>query len=276
MSYRTRLGVRWTMGDVDARGFEALRLSLCGAWRLFGPAADYAVCVNTLPIPVVRARIGPTPMPVRWIQADGQLPAWLRARFDDGLGEGMAWKFAPLRVFPDKHELSLDNDCILWGIPDALLAWLEGLRPSFLVAEDVRACFGQFSSLCGNAPRNLGIRGLPPGFDLERALRRLLAEFPDPLSSELDEQGMQLAVLQQSGPVHVVRVDDVTICSPFWPHRPELGRCGAHFVGLNARELPWRYYDRPATDCVDENWRSHLAELRHRVAIPGQDALTSV
>ncbi len=265
MSNLPRLGVRWTMGDVDPRGFEALRLSILGAWRLFGPAADYAVCVNTLPIEVVRTRVGETPMPVEWIQADGRLPSWLRERFDDGLGEGMAWKFAPLRVFPDRHELALDNDCILWEVPTAVRAWLESSTPSFVVAEDVRACFGRFGALCGEAPRNLGIRGLPPDFHLETALRRLLSDVREPLSSELDEQGMQLAVLQQNGPVHVVQVDEVTICSPFWPHLPHLGRCGAHFVGLNARNLPWTYYERPATECVAENWQAHLPELRRRV-----------
>ena len=37
MSTEYRLGVRWTTGDASARGFEALRLSLWGAFRLFGP-----------------------------------------------------------------------------------------------------------------------------------------------------------------------------------------------------------------------------------------------
>jgi hypothetical protein len=41
-----RLGVRWTVGDASPRGFEALRLSIWGAGRLFGTATTYVVCVN--------------------------------------------------------------------------------------------------------------------------------------------------------------------------------------------------------------------------------------
>lgn len=40
---RTRVGVRWTIGDVSDEGFEALRLSVWGAFRLFGEDAVYAV-----------------------------------------------------------------------------------------------------------------------------------------------------------------------------------------------------------------------------------------
>lgn len=68
-------------------------------------------------------------------------------------------------------------------------------------------------------------------------------------------------------PAHVVPTADVAICSPFWPKRPGLGRCGAHFVGLNSRALPWTYYDRPATRWVEENWRRHRPKLYRRVGL---------
>jgi hypothetical protein len=66
---------------------------------------------------------------------------------------------------------------------------------------------------------------------------------------------------------HVVSLEDVSICSPLWPHRPTLGRCGAHFIGLNARALPFEYHDRPASDWVRENWQRHLPELKQRVRL---------
>ena len=60
-------------------------------------------------------------------------------------------------------------------------------------------------------------------------------------------------------------VADVTICSPFPPHHLALGRCGAHFVGINAKQL-----DRPGRDKnVDiddtENFREHWRRHRHRL-----------
>lgn len=261
-----RLGIRWTIGDVTPNGFHALRLSLWGAWRLFGERAAYAVCVNTVSVDDAWARTGTVPPGVQWIEVDaGLVPAALHTRLDGKMADGVAWKFAPVRIFPERYELSLDNDCILWAMPQALSTWLRSERPSFVIAADVRPAFGQFASLCGPEPRNSGIRGLPPGFDLAGAMASLLDETGARLETELDEQGAQVATLLRSGPVHVVRTSEVTICSPFHPHQPGLGACGAHFVGLNTRRLGWKYDGVPAEQMVVEHWLRHRDELARRV-----------
>lgn len=254
---------------MSAEGFEALRLSIWGAHRLFGGRARYAVCVNTVGVDEARARTGHVPPDVQWRDATDSLPPGIRRYLDEGLTEGTAWKLAPLRCFPECHELSLDNDCILWSVPRALGAWLgDPAERSCLVAEDVRACLGRFSGRCQDRPRNLGIRGLPPGFDLGRALEAVITEADRPLTSELDEQGWQLAALGTSPEVHVVSLDEVSICSPFWPHRPSPGICGAHFVGLNAHRLPWAYEGRPASELTREHWRRLKPALHAKVGLP--------
>lgn len=267
------VGVRWTIGNVSPRGFEALRLSIWGAYRLFGPKAAYAVCVNSVSLDCARALVGELPTDVRWIPVQRTLPPWLVPYLDDGMAEGVAWKLLPLQLFPDRRELALDNDCILWDMPAGLRAWLDDDAPdACLLAEDVRPCFGQFASLCGPAPRNSGIRGLPAGFDLARRLTEILRRHPVRLTSELDEQGMQVAALQAERAPHVVTTDDVTICSPFPPHQPHLGRCGAHFVGLNARSLGWSLEGRPAEAYTLDNWRRLRLEVCERVgARPDRD-----
>ena len=60
----------------------------------------------------------------------------------------------------------------------------------------------------------------------------------------------------------VVTVDEVSICSPFPPHRPGLGSCGAHFVGLNAHRLSWTLPD--GRNACEET-RAHF--LRWRPAL---------
>lgn len=260
------LGIRWTIGDVSPQGFEALRLSIRGAWRLFGPEALYAVVVNGMAPETARHRTGPVPEAVGW-RAAGGLPDFLGRHLGSDMAEGVAWKFAPLRLFPDRYELSLDNDCILWDQPDAMRAWLEEAEPRCLIAGDVTLAHGAFTAFTREEPRNAGIRGLPPGFDLGAALRAVLERHPVPLASELDEQGLQVVALDLGRPAHVVSTADVSICSPFWPKTPELGRVGAHFVGLNAHALPWTYYDRPAAECVAENWARHRPELHRRVGL---------
>jgi hypothetical protein len=262
-----RLAVRWTVGDASARGYEALRLSIRGAYNLLGPDAAYVVCVNGIAPEEARQRTGPVPAEVVW-RPPGQLPDLLRGFLDHGMAEGTAWKFAPLRLFPDRYELALDNDCILWGMPEGMRRWLTSDRnDQCLLAEDVREGFGQFASLCPPEPRNSGIRGLPPWFDLGAALRSVLAERPVRLTSELDEQGLQVAALSRGGAPLAVGVDDVTICSPFHPHLPDVGRCGAHFVGLNTRHIAWDYHGRPADACMAEHWARHAPFLYRAVGL---------
>ena len=272
------VAIRWTIGDVSPRGFEALRLSLWGACHVFGPGADYVVCVNTLALDEARERTGPVPAAIEWrTSRREELPGFLARAFGATMAEGVAWKLAPLRLFPDRHEVALDNDCILWELPPSLAQWLgeSGTDPlRCLMAEDVRTCHGRFAAQCPRQPVNSGIRGLPPGFDLAAALQGALHDCEAAagsclqLSSELDEQGLQAAALCRARPLTLVRVPEVTICSPFHPHLPHLGTCGAHFVGLNARHIPWDYYDQPADAWMAEHWERHRAELARRTGTP--------
>lgn len=250
------------MGNVSEHGYRALRLSILGAHRLFGSDASYVVCLNSVPVDYARSLTGPLPDDVMWRDSTDALPPLLRKHLTSEMAEGAAWKLAPLRVFPDRFELSLDNDCILWDLPEALRLWLEDPGQEHCVlAEDVRPCFGRFARLAGSAPRNAGIRGLPPHFDLESALLDILSTQSEPLVSELDEQGLQVAAVSRKHPPLVVTTKEVSICSPFPPHLPDLGTCGVHFVGLNARSVGWKHEGRPG-----EEWlREHFEGLEPRV-----------
>lgn len=263
-----RLTVRWTLGDVSDLGFEALRLSTWGIWNLLGERARYVVCVNSLPLERARAASGALPQGIEWKEVTGELPEWMRRElFDPGLAEGVGWKFAPPRLDPDGWELSLDNDVILWDLPAGLLAWLRDDDPRCCcLAEDLRPVFGRFAELCGDEPRNLGIRGLPPDLDLEAAIREVHSESPGTLSSETDEQGLQVALLTRR-PHHVVSTEDVTICSPWSRHQQHLGRCGAHFVGLNAKSFPEEWGGREARRRHEEHWAGYRETLYERVGL---------
>lgn len=258
-----RLGIRWTIGDVSPWGFRALGLSIRGAHGIFGAEAAYRVIVNGVSPEEAARRAGPVPADVAF-EAAGALPPFLARALDAGMAEGVAWKFAPLRVFPALHELSLDNDCILWAAPDALRRWRDE-PASALLAEDVRPALGRFGPLVGAVARNSGIRGLPPGFDLGAAFEAALAAAPGPLATELDEQGFQIWALTRALPTHVVPLDDVAICSPFPPHGPGPGRCGVHFVGLNAKRLGWSLDGRPAEELTRAHFERLVPEVAARV-----------
>jgi hypothetical protein len=230
-----------------------------------GNEPNYVICVNTIPLILAKRRTGELPSVVIWRDVSSEFPTFLQLYFDQHKAEGVGWKFAPLRLSAGCLELALDNDCILWELPKAVWKWLQ-TPGSFLFAEDVKACFGQFSEICGLAPRNSGIRELPPGFDLEEAMIEVLRKHRFTLSSELDEQGAadRGNAVSQS---FVVDTQDVSICSPLRPHISNLGRCGAHFVGLNAKSLPWNYDGRARVEYIREHWTAHLPEIRKKIAI---------
>lgn len=195
------------------------------------------------------------------------IPPGIRNRIDPSMAEGMAWKLAPARVFADRHELALDNDCIIWALPDTVRRWLAGDAAS-LLAEDVRCAFGQFGDEL-TQPRNCGIVGLPPGFDYEAALTGVLDRRSNVLlSSELDEQGLQAVALQGCSNCLAIPTEDVSICSPFYPGTFNFGRCGAHFVGINTHHIPWEYYGRPADDCIAEHWQRSREALELLIDAP--------
>jgi hypothetical protein len=79
--------------------------------------------------------------------------------------------------------------------------------------------------------------------------------------------GYPFAALLAAGPVAIVGLDEVTICSPFPPHLPHLGRAGAHFVGLNTRRLGFQFDGRDAETVRAEHWDGHAAEVARRVGL---------
>ncbi len=170
------IGLRWTIGDVSKSGFEALRLSIRSAWNLFPKGTSFVVCVNTISIDEARRRTGEVPANTQWLDAGRLVPAWLRERVDAEMAEGVAWKLAPVRLFPRSYEIALDNDLVLWRMPETMQVWLASGDPKCMImAEDLHCSLGQFSSMCDSRAINSGIRGLPPDFDYEKRLENYAA-----------------------------------------------------------------------------------------------------
>jgi hypothetical protein len=207
---------------------------------------------------------------LNWHQAyDEEIPFFIREHLDENKAEVVGWKFAPLLTSRKLPELSLDNDCILWELPPVMDKWIaeSNKNNKCLFAEDVAVSFGKFSNVCRPNPRNSGIRGIPPGFDLEEKLKLILEKNPVKMNSELDEQGFQYAAVSAEKEPYIVSVDDVSVCSPFPPHLPSPGRYGVHCVGLNAKLLPWEFNGKRGDYYVREKWRKMKKEIAGRIKI---------
>jgi hypothetical protein len=167
----------------------------------------------------------------------------------------------------------MDNDCIIWDLPEGMRRWLQS-EDGCLFAEDVGRCLGSFDAICPPGNFNAGIRGLPPGKDLGSALEAVLQQVSGGASarlqlvSEIEEQGLQAAAMCRMDPLFLVKTSEVSICSPFWPRSPDLGTCGAHFVGMNTRHIPWNYYDRPADIWLEDHWQRYRPVLYEKAGLP--------
>ncbi|MEM7036337.1 MAG: hypothetical protein AAF570_05095, partial [Bacteroidota bacterium] len=104
------------------------------------------------------------------------------------------------RIDADKFELFLDNDVIIWRLPEAIRTWIK--TNSILVSEDWNgAHYGEFSdSLKTTDSYNAGILGMPPGFEIDLPNTSL---YSDHFHSE---QGSVASRIVNSGkPIRLIR-----------------------------------------------------------------------
>ena len=237
-----------------------------GRVRLFGARAEYVVCVNSVPLPLARERTGRVPGAVRWYDASSDVPSFLRAHFDAGMAEGVGWKFAPLRLFPERHEIALDNDCILWALPPSLRAWLER-EPSeaCLLAEDVRSCFGQFAETAGRNHATAASAACRPTSASSARYARCWKHTPcacAPSSTSKGCKPQRWHVPVRSRSSHSPR----SRSRPRFPRISPSPAAAACTSGLNAKRIRWRVGGRAAEDMLREHYARLLPFVRARIS----------
>ena len=89
-----KIGVRWTIGDVSSRGFEALALSITGARTVFGDDAQLVVCVNTVSTRYARERVGAAAEKAEW-RLHPRAVGLARALSEWGYGSARVLEAAP-------------------------------------------------------------------------------------------------------------------------------------------------------------------------------------
>lgn len=141
-------------------------------------------------------------------------------------------KLDPLRYGPDEHELWLDNDHIMWDIPEAMYAWLDDPKGAFIW----RLKSGYYGSFTGRCPirATSGFFGLPPNSPPWPPY-----EHPVPAGGNCDqeEMGYVASYLGQFKQVYFAdEGDEFTLYTPGsegWPAQLEFGTCGTHLSGVN-------------------------------------------
>jgi hypothetical protein len=180
--------VRWTVGDANPKTIEALERSIRSVHLAFGGAACAAVCVHSVAIEAVRERVRLTRKAmVSWLQIDHDVPVFVRRRVDLSMADGLAWRFAPLRVFSGCSEVLLDAECIVAPFARQLWRWAA--------APGQRRCLVTRRSEYSPSRHSIAVRGVPASFDLEDALEITLSRGPELLASAEDVIDAELEAL---------------------------------------------------------------------------------
>jgi hypothetical protein len=217
--------LRWTMGGVSKQGQRLLRWSVRSVQKVYGDEFDYLICYNNLD----PASLADTGLPLRPQEADAlPLPP-----------KGVAWKLYPPRVAPDRHEVWLDNDIIIYRRIPGLDDFLRQDNAAVMTEGLERRC-GRWDGLHppGGPNLNSGLFGIPPGFDFRAAMMELLnSQGFTSWEDYFDEQGLVALVLKQhfGDRLRVVGNQDISICF----YNFYMGRCGCHLSNVNISKLEY-------------------------------------
>jgi hypothetical protein len=192
------LAVRWTVGDASPRTVEALERSIASVHSEFDGAARIAICVHSVAVEAVREQLrSPAARRATWLDVERDLPVFVRRRVDASMAEGLAWRFAPLRIFGECCEVVLDAACELAPLAAGLWRWAT--------SPGQRRCVVAAAPAPPGPGVALAIRGVPTSFDLEGALEAALARAPELLASRGDAVALELATVACGAPPIVLR-----------------------------------------------------------------------
>lgn len=245
--------IRWTFGEAIGRptslqGLDMLECSIRFAQSLI-PNAKLYVCYNSIRSDRLLSKLNKVAdLGVSLIDQND-----LNPEFTGVTGKNSFWKYIPGRIELNKFELFLDNDVIIWRVPELIKTWAES--NSILISEDWNGShYGEFAgSIQTPDSYNAGIIGLPPGF-----------EIPVPRTSDLSEhfhseQGYVASQILQSGkPVRLIKKELIYQANHFLESRLPADQmldqfsighfCGCtycHYVEWDKyfKEAVWNYFE---------------------------------
>jgi len=187
--------------------------------KLYSDRFDLAICYND---------IDPTKLP-KGVQALNKAEQPNNLKF---LPQGKlpAWKLVPPRLDLNRHEIIMDNDVLLFKPLEEIEEFLAGNK--FLTTEAYRRSYSiDYDALIRQDFNiNVGIIGMPPGFDMEAAINEKLQRG---WSEFFDDQSIVAAILQDQDTIVVSKQKIVVAFGDTFYAK---GTHGVHLVGLNSGE----------------------------------------
>lgn len=242
---------RWTIGNTSNIGFECLKTSIRSMLKLYKDRFDYFICFNNVNVQILREIIGCKKIRlIKQTWNDCPLPLCEKENRYTSL-----WKFCPARLNINCHEIVCDNDIVIINKISKIDEFLN--EKKILLVEDPLKCQGKFRNLFEDGEKyNAGFVGLPPGYDLVKAMYFIWDENCRPkIINNDDEQGLVTAALKKEEFIKISKEEMMLVHSNgstlFFGYNKETNKnnfsfkpvnffesdiFAYHFVGLN-REI---------------------------------------
>lgn len=247
----SELTLRWTFGENKERptslqAYDMLYASVLFAKRLF-PGASFRLYLNNLST-YAKAQI------LRLFEHELELVFVEKKEWEGIREKNSFWKYIPLRSDTQKYELLLDNDFIIWKIPQALINWY--MSDKLLINSDWNGQHYGSIQVETEKALNAGLLGYCPGFSFALPTIEEMSDY------FLSEQGFISQVFTtNSRELLIIPREDIFqsnaldyIDSPIENLVKRF--LGGHFCGCSyAHYVHWdKYYKKQVWDLYYKSW----------------------
>jgi len=213
---------RWTIGPTNENGLDCLMESI-KSFQRFYPNNEYYLFFNQID----------RKMLYKFEKLDliikDQNDYLNNYKITPREGYQVHWKLYPSRVDISKHEISVDNDLIIFKKINEIDLFIKN-NDYNLIYQGLNGAYGKFDKLIPKGLRiNTGIFGFKPNFDIEQEINNIKY-----WRDYFDEQGFISYVLSKSK-YYIIPLTSIPILESdfnFESMQHPLC-CGYHFVGLN-------------------------------------------
>lgn len=224
--------VRWVVGECHTLGYDTLYESIKSFKKIYKNNFIYCICFNSKKIKKTLVKsLELVDKIIDQKKFQKTLP------FNPFKKRGPHWKLYPPRLFPEQHELILDNDLIIYEEMKEIEEFLSDESLCLTTRAIKRSYNKKYEHhIKRDFNINTGLVGLPPFFDYQKKIEIVLSYGKSVWKDYFDEQTVVAGVLQSEN-TKVIPFETISSCCGLTHFN--IGKKGTHFIGINKGYDKW-------------------------------------
>lgn len=229
--------IKWHIGNCSDAGLNCLKKSI-SSFRKFYPEAEFHILYNQIK---KKELFNLNKFDVQYHDQINYLSSF---PIKPLAGYQVHWKLYPPRINKDVHEISVDNDIVIFKRIKEIDLFLDSTKHTLLY-QGLNGAHGYFSEYIPRGIRiNSGIFGMPPHFDFIDKMKDI--KMLDNWENKFDEQGLIAYVLLKDKKYFIIPLTSIPILESNFDIVAMTNDlcCGYHFVGVNYidNHICWKNY----------------------------------